>query len=494
VIRGLTSETAAQVASDRYPGASDIAAAAAATARVVGSLTGLQQQQQQQEEWEKMQAGLVLLGKPAWEVFLAPPDEAPSECNAAVDVATADGVLPDSSSSSSSSDASKLRQQLQQARPELLYESRATLLTDLPTGPVTLTDAQLEKLSDKIEEALALAAAEAAALPGDTAAAAGGQQQQQQQQQHYHPVTLRLDEELEGLEEQLLQLPAPRVGVAANIQDLFSSSSSSSSWQGGAEPRSVFSSARKQEQEIEGEEGEEGEQEEYDPEYGVDDGCYYRQPAVIRVHNRDRITVQYDWYFPRVKHLRGCLDKLALPDRRSSSSSSSSSSGEVEDLSGQQEGSEESSTCGWFSPELFEQMREATMASFDGGNINGSFDISGSKTGVAGSVLQGITLGDPYLWRGKNAARKDGFALADPQRPGTTYNRLSSSTRLSSSSSSSSSDPLQGYFLGPVFLRRSEPQLLQLQRGLCPDTGKQMLLGVAVTGNSVCPAGEVVIK
>ena len=35
---------------------------------------------------------------------------------------------------------------------------------------------------------------------------------------------------------------------------------------------------------------------------------------------------------------------------------------------------------------------------------------------------------------------------------------------------------------------------VQLQRGLCPDTGKQMLLGVAVTGNSVCPAGEVVMK
>jgi hypothetical protein len=133
------------------------------------------------------------------------------------------------------------------------------------------------------------------------------------------------------------------------------------------------------------------------------------------------------------------------------------------------------------------EQRESTTF---GGKGRWYTEVEGSKGSVASAVLQGATLDDPFMERARLCALSGG---RDPERLGTTYNRLSSSTRLSSSSSSSS-DPLQGYFLGPVFLRRSEPQLLQLQRGQCPDTGKQMLLGVAVTGNSVCPAGEVVIK
>jgi hypothetical protein len=79
------------------------------------------------------------------------------------------------------------------------------------------------------------------------------------------------------------------------------------------------------------------------------------------------------------------------------------------------------------------------------------------------------------------------------------YRRLASfaaSTPNSSSRRAGSSraydDPLQGLFIGK--LGSTGPQLLQLQRGACPESGEAQVVARKVTGDLQVPAGEVAFR
>jgi len=116
----------------------------------------------------------------------------------------------------------------------------------------------------------------------------------------------------------------------------------------------------------------------------------------------------------------------------------------------------------------------ATSAEAEAAAAAAVADPATSAEAVAAAVLSGSTAGSRGYLR--------------------SYRRLTNSLGGNSSSSSSSSDVLQGYFLGPVHLDRSDPQLLQLQMGECPESGRQMLLATSVTGDSTWSAGDVLIR
>jgi hypothetical protein len=168
---------------------------------------------------------------------------------------------------------------------------------------------------------------------------------------------------------------------------------------------------------------------------------FVRMPAAIRVSSRNSISILEQPLFPDIEWVQYAAERFSdvrqLHYRLCESSSSDGNHSSSSSSSGDSGSSGHSGSSDWAKKlaELLPEAVQTAEAVIDGGLLFGS-----------------------------------GRATA--------YRRLTSS-----SSSSSSRGALQGYFLGPVFMDASDPQLVDVQMGPCPDSGKEMLLGTTVTVN-----------
>jgi primosomal protein N'' len=436
----------------------------AAAARVVSRLQGGQQQQQQQQ---RVQIDLVARGEPKFEVFLATPEETPSAFTAALAAATVSSSSSNGNGSSSSSDEEagswQQQQQQHQQQRQRLFESRAALLSyrgepdpfsgqgaldwlqetllwasegaagrGLPP-PQSARAAEIQQdwrladdEKDSFFEALLSGRYSARAMTDEEQQSSKEQRQQQQQLQRvdvrYISPTPCLDEAL-GLRVEHV------IDESSSSRFLDDDDSSDSSDSGSSERQGD----RRQEAEW----------------------CYYRIPAAIQVHSRDKITVTDQPGVPGMQQMQYAAALFAevfrLHNKISSSCTSTSSS-----------------------------------------------TVTSSRKMQLSNLLQQAAVTAEELLSGedmKTIAGSSGRRSLTCRRLTSSIASSSSISSSSSSSSSSSRDPLQGLYLGPVFLDRDDPQLLQLQMGPDPESGRQMLLGTAVTGDSEDrPAGRLMLK